>query len=89
MTLLYKFLNSVFCSPFTAVVVGFTREEYNITEGAEQSVCVSILEGEIQSGGPPIALTVSALDGTAQGMHEAMQFSYTLNISYPLPISLS
>ncbi len=53
-----------------AVIIGFAEDSYNFTEGmpsADQMVCVTILEGEIQSSDIQVVAFVSAVDGTAEG----------------------
>ncbi len=52
-----------------AVIIGFAEESYTFTEGtpsANQMVCVTILEGEIQSSEIQVMAFVSAVDGTAE-----------------------
>ncbi len=57
----------ILCFILSAVVVGFDEAKYNISEeAADQMVCVSIMEGEIQEGSQ-ITLVVSAADGTTEG----------------------
>ncbi len=70
-----------------AVVVGFAEEGYNVTEGApsaSQMVCVTILEGELQSENITLSLTVSATDGTAQSENLSVMKKLRLSLCFLL-----
>ena len=62
--IVFKFESKVISFPHSAIVIGFERTEYNVSEGEQTEVCAVLTSGTLEKN---VEVSVTSSDVTANG----------------------